>query len=153
MSHQERTFQTQAPYNKPITILQIMENEEIKETPVPAPAPTADACDRLNAARKYACEQYEKLRRAAAEQMEQVRGYADQARTQINEGWGKARVQMNEGWDKARTQVNEGWDKTCEAAKEYHKAGEAYVKENPTGSILGALGVGVLIGLLLGSRR
>lgn len=119
-----------------------MENEEIKETPVPAPAPTADACDRLNAARKYACEQYEKLRRAAAEQMEQVRGYADQARAQINEGWGKARVQ-----------VNEGWDKTCETAKEYHKAGEAYVKENPTGSVLGALGIGVLIGLLLGSRR
>ena len=130
-----------------------MENEEIKETAAPAPAPSVDACDRLSAARKYACEQYEKLRRAAAEQMESVRGYADQARAQINEGWGKARVQMNEGWDKARVQVNEGWDKTCEAAKEYHKAGEAYVKQNPTGSVLGALGVGVLIGLLLGSRR
>ena len=119
-----------------------MENEEIKETAAPAPAPSVDACDRLSAARKYACEQYEKLRRAASAQMEQVRGYADQARSQINEGW-----------DKARVQVNEGWDKTCDAAKEYHKAGEAYVKENPTGSILGALGVGVLVGLLLGSRR
>ena len=119
-----------------------MENEEIKETSAPATAPNADACDRLNAARQYACEQYEKLRRAASAQMEQVRGYADQARSQINEGW-----------DKARVQVNEGWDKTCDAAKEYHKAGEAYVKENPTGCILGALGVGVLLGLLLGSRR
>lgn len=143
----------QAPMTHLTQILQIMENEEIKETSAPAPAPSADACDRLNAARQYACEQYEKLRRAAAEQMEHVRGYADQARAQINEGWGKARVQMNEGWDKARVQVNEGWDKTCEAAKEYHKAGEAYVKENPTGSVLGALGIGVLIGLILGSRR
>lgn len=130
-----------------------MENEEIKDTTAPAPAPSTDACDRLAAARQYASEQYEKIRRAASEQMEHVREYADQARAQINEGWDKARVQVNEGWDKARVQMNEGWDKTCSAAKEYHKAGEAYVKENPTGSILGALGIGVLVGLLLGSRR
>ena len=141
-----------------------MENEEIKDTTAPAPAPSTDACDRLAAARQYASEQYEKIRRAASEQMEHVREYADHARAQINEGWDKARVQvnegwdkarvqMNEGWDKARVQMNEGWDKTCSAAKEYHKAGEAYVKENPTGSVLGALGIGVLVGLLLGSRR
>lgn len=130
-----------------------MENEEIKDTTAPAPAPSTDACDRLAAARQYASEQYEKIRRAASEQMEHVREYADHARAQINEGWDKARVQVNEGWDKARLQMNEGWDKTCSAAKEYHKAGEAYVKENPTGSILGALGIGVLVGLLLGSRR
>lgn len=138
----------------PTNILQIMENEVKNETPVtPAPAPSTDACDRLNAARQYASEQYEKIRRAAVEQMDHVREYAGQARAQINEGWDKARVQMNEGWDKARVQMNEGWDKTCSAAREYHKAGEAYVKENPTGSVLGALGVGVLVGLLLGSRR
>ena len=117
-----------------------MENEEVKDTV--APAPSADTCDRLNAARQYASEQYEKIRRAAIEQMDHVREYADQARVQINESWDKACVQMNEGWDKTRA-----------AAKEYHKAGEAYVKENPTGSILGALGVGVLLGLILGSRR
>ena len=130
-----------------------MENEEIKDTTAPAPAPSTDACDRLAAARQYASEQYEKIRRAASEQMEHVREYADHARAQINAGWDKARVQVNEGWDKARVQMNEGWDKTCSAAKEYHKAGEAYVKENPTGSVLGALGIGVLVGLLLGSRR
>lgn len=129
--------------NGTTNILQVMENDEIKETVVnAAPAPTADACDRLSAARKYASEQYEKIRRAAAEQMGNVREYA-----------GQARAQLNESWDKARVQMNEGWDKTCAAAKEYHKAGESYVKENPTGSILGALGVGVLIGLLLGGRR
>ena len=130
-----------------------METEEIKETQVATPAPTADACDRLNAARQFASEQYEKVRKAAAEQMEHVREYADQARAQINESWGKARVQMNEGWDKARGQMNEGWDKTCAAAKEYHKAGEEYVKTNPTGSVLGALGIGVLIVLILGGSR
>ena len=135
-----------------------MENEEIKDITVetegaPAPAPSSDACDRLNAARQFASEQYDKIRRAAAEQMDHVREYADQARAQINESWGKARVQMNEGWDKARVQMNEGWDKTCAAAKEYHKAGEEYVKTNPTGSVLGALGIGVLLGLILGGSR
>lgn len=108
-----------------------MENEEKIETPVPAPAPTADACDRLTAARKYACEQYEKLRAVAAEQMSSVRSYTEQA----------------------RRQVNERWDETCDKAKELHKAGEAYVKENPTGTVLGALGVGILIGMLLGGSR
>ncbi len=108
-----------------------MENEEKIETPVPAPAPTADACDRLAAARKYACEQYEKLRAVAAEQMSSVRSYTEQA----------------------RRQVNERWDETCDKAKELHKAGEAYVKENPTGTVLGALGVGILIGMLLGGSR
>lgn len=131
-----------ALHGKLMNILHSMENEEIKDTVAPAPAPSADACDRLNAARQYASEQYEKIRRAAIEQMDHVREYADQARVQINESWDKACVQMNEGWDKTRA-----------AAKEYHKAGEAYVKENPTGSILGALGVGVLLGLILGSRR
>lgn len=109
----------------------IMENEEKNETPVPAPAPTTDACDRLTAARKYACEQYEKLCTVASEQMDSVRHYTEQA----------------------RRQVNEGWDVTCSKAKELHKAGEAYVKENPTGSVLGALGVGVLVGLLLGVSK
>lgn len=117
-----------------------MENEQINDIPVAAP--TTDTCDRLNAARQYACEQYDKIRRAAAEQMVHVREYADQARAQLNESWDKARVQMNEGWDKTRA-----------AAKEYHKTGEDFVKENPTGSVLGALGIGVLIGLILGGRR
>ena len=64
-----------------------MENEEKIETPVPAPAPTTDSCDRLAAARKYASEQYDKLRAVATEQMEIVRNYTEQARHQVNEGW------------------------------------------------------------------
>lgn len=107
-----------------------METEEknVVPAPAPAPAPAADAAARLNAAREFAGEQYEKVVRAAAEQMEQVNKYTEEARKQINEGW----------------------DVTCDRAKELHKAGEAYVKENPTGAVLGALGVGVILGLLLG---
>ena len=105
-------------------------DEPIQTTtaPVPEPAPTADACDRLEAARRFAGEQYDKVRAIAGEQLEHVRTYTAGARKQINEGW----------------------DATCSKAKDLHKAGEAYVKENPTGTVLGALGVGVILGLLLG---
>lgn len=112
-------------------------NTEI--APAPAPAPTADAAERLNAAREFASEQYEKVVRAAAAQMESVRGYTDEAMKNAREYT-----------EEARKQLNEGWDVTCDKAKELHQAGEAYVKENPTGAVLGALGVGVIIGLLLG---
>lgn len=111
-----------------------MDTEEKKTTtaaPVPDPAPTADACDRLQAARQFAEQQYEKLRHATADQMESVLNYTEQARKQLNEGW----------------------NVTCDKARELHKAGEAYVKENPTSTVMGALGVGVILGLLLGGRR
>ncbi len=112
-----------------------MSNEETEKTvepaPTPEPAPTSDTQNRLSAAREFASEQYEKLRRATADQMETVRRYTQDARRQINEGW----------------------DATRSKAKDLHRAGEEYVKANPTTSVLGALGVGIVLGLLLGGRR
>ncbi len=106
-------------------------DQQVEPAPTPEPAPTVDTQNRLSAAREYAAEQYEKLRRATADQVENVRRYTQEARRQINEGW----------------------DATCSRAKDLHRAGEEYVKANPTTSVLGALGVGLLLGLLLGSRR
>ncbi len=99
--------------------------------PAPEPAPTSDTQNRLSAAREFAGEQYEKLRRAAADQMDNVRRYTQDARRQLNEGW----------------------DATRTKAKDLHHAGEEYVKANPTSTVLGALGVGLILGLLIGSRR
>lgn len=107
----------------------IMSNEE--NTPSSDVVPTPDTQNRLSAARDFAYEQYEKLRRLTADQVENVRQYTRDARRQINEGW----------------------DATCAKAKDLHQAGEEYVKANPTTSVLGALGVGLLLGLLLGSSR
>ncbi len=107
-----------------------MENEEI-QVEVPLPAPSPDTKNRLDAAREFAVEQYEKIRRAAAAQFDNVCRYTKDARAQINAGW----------------------DVTCSKAKELHKAGEEYVRSNPTGSVLGALGLGVIIGLLVGCTR
>ncbi len=128
-----------------------MENEEmnaapatpeVAPAPVASPAPSADSSIRLDAARHFAEEQYEKLRRATAARMEDVRGYTEEARRQLHEGWDEARRHLNEGWDVTRTK-----------AKDLHQAGEEYVRSNPSGSILGAVGVGIILGLLLGGRR
>ncbi len=140
-----------APDTNPLTPSCYMENEEIKTipatpevapAPIAEPAPSADSRDRLDAARQFAEEQYDRLRRATASQMENVRDYTEEARRHLNEGW-----------DEARRQLNEGWDVTRAKAKDLHHAGEEYVRANPSGSMLGALGVGVIIGLLLGGRR
>lgn len=125
-----------------------MSNEELNPTsdvvpaPIAAPSPSSDTQNRLSAARDFACEQYEKLRRITADQLENVRQYTRDARRQINESW-----------DATRTKAKEGWDVTRAKAKDLHQAGEEYVKENPTTSVLGALGVGIILGLLLGSSR
>lgn len=112
-----------------------MSNEQFEHStdtiPVPTPSPTQDSQNRLSAAREYACAQYEKLRQMASTQMESVRQYTQDARRQLNEGW----------------------DKTRARAKDLHKAGEDYVKANPTSSVLYALGAGLLLGLLLGGGR
>ncbi len=147
-----------------------MENEEIKATPELAPAPVAqpapseDSRVRLDAARQFAEEQYDRLRRATATQMENVRAYTDEARRHLNKGWEEARHQLhegweearhhiNEGWEEARHHINEGWDVTRSKAKDLHQAGEEYVRANPTGSMLGAVGIGIILGLLIGGRR
>ncbi|MBE6420248.1 MAG: hypothetical protein E7031_08975 [Akkermansiaceae bacterium] len=110
-----------------------MENQEkkVEVAEEVVAAPTSDSKNRLAAAREYAVAQYEKIRRAAAAQFDHVRKYTQEARAQINEGW----------------------DVTCNKAKDLHKAGEEYVKAHPTGTVLGGFGLGIIIGLLLGSSR
>lgn len=120
----------------PSTKLNIMENTDTKQEA------TTDTQDRLKAARDYACAQYDKLRKVTAEQMEAVRKYT-------TEQMGNVRKYT----DEAREKLNDGWDVTCTKAKDLHEAGEQYVKSNPTGTVLGALGLGIIIGMLIGSGR
>lgn len=112
-----------------------MENEDLTtvlgENITPdAVAPSEESRKRLSAARRYAADQYKKIRKVTATQIEGVREYTSTARQQINEQLGE----------------------TCTKAKELHVAGEELVKEKPTSCVLGALGIGVIIGLLLGRK-
>ena len=50
-----------------------------------------------------------------------------------------------------RTVADEQWHQTRDRAKDIHLTAEDYIRENPTKCVLGALGVGFLIGLI--SRR
>lgn len=110
---------------------EIENTTDVVPAPAPEPAPTSDTGKRLDAARQFAAEQYDKIRAATAEQVANVRQYTD----------------------KARTQLNNGLDETYKKAKELHEAGESYVKANPTGAVLGALGVGIILGMLLRGGR
>ena len=101
------------------------------ETTAPEEKPANEIKERIEAARAFAEEKYHQVREAADPYVEKARKYASDAREQINANW----------------------DETCAKAKEFHKAGEEYVRANPTGSVLGALGVGLILGLLLGSRN
>ncbi|MBX3741497.1 MAG: DUF883 family protein [Akkermansiaceae bacterium] len=48
-----------------------------------------------------------------------------------------------------RETATEQWEDTRVKAKELHVTAEDYIRQNPTKSVLGALGVGFLIGLIL----
>ena len=101
------------------------------EITAPEGKPANEIKNRIEAARAFAEEKYHQVREAADPYVEKARKYASDAREHINANW----------------------DETCAKAKEFHKAGEDYVRANPTGSVLGALGVGLILGLLLGSRN
>ena len=50
--------------------------------------------------------------------------------------------------NQAKQQAQQQWDDTRVKAKEIHVTAEDYIRQNPTKAVLGALGVGFLIGLI-----
>jgi ElaB/YqjD/DUF883 family membrane-anchored ribosome-binding protein len=48
----------------------------------------------------------------------------------------------------AKETAQQQWDETRVKAKEIHVTAEDYIRQNPTKAVLGALGVGFLIGLI-----
>jgi ElaB/YqjD/DUF883 family membrane-anchored ribosome-binding protein len=60
----------------------------------------------------------------------------------------EARAVATEKAAHLREAAQEQWDDTRERAREWHTQAEDYVREHPTKCVLGALGVGFLIGLI-----
>ncbi len=104
------------------------QNETIVETTPVADCTCQDnrelATSRFEQARAFATAKVNQIRKTATEQAAHLREFATHQSEVI-----------------------------CDKAKEFHKAGEDYVKEKPTQSVLIALGVGFLIGLLIRRPR
>ncbi len=81
------------------------------------------AVTRFKQARAFAAAKVNQIRKAATEQANTIRDYA-----------------------------HEKGEVICDKAKKLHEAGEEYVKEKPTQSVLIAMGIGLLIGLLIRRR-
>jgi ElaB/YqjD/DUF883 family membrane-anchored ribosome-binding protein len=87
--------------------------------------------------------------RAAAEG--KIKDFADQAavvKERAMESAAHLRDMTAEKAAHLRDVAQEQWDDTRERAREWHTQAEEYVREHPTKCVLGALGVGFLIGLI-----
>ncbi|MFU8892913.1 MAG: DUF883 family protein [Luteolibacter sp.] len=93
------------------------------------------------------------LREAAEEKITTAVHHAEE---KFRDTLGKAKVKSDELRERAgesarhlRETACEQWDETRVKAKEIHVTAEDYIRQNPTKCVLGALGVGFLIGLLV----
>lgn len=103
-------------------------------------ASTASA--QASALKGKAVESAQQLREVASEKASQFKATAAE----------KAEALKHKASDRAqqfRSAATEQWQDTRVKAKELHVSAEDYIRENPTKSVLGALGVGFLVGLIL----
>jgi ElaB/YqjD/DUF883 family membrane-anchored ribosome-binding protein len=93
------------------------------------------------------------LKERAVESATHFREVASEKATQFKStATDKAAALKSAAADKAqhlRESATEHWEDTRVRAKELHVTAEDYIRQNPTKSVLGALGVGFLIGLIL----
>jgi ElaB/YqjD/DUF883 family membrane-anchored ribosome-binding protein len=91
-----------------------------------------------------AVESAQHFRDTAMEKAQALKSAAVERATELRHTAGEKAAQI-------RTAADEQWHQTRDKAKELHITAEDYVRQHPTKCVLGALGVGFLIGLI--SRR
>jgi ElaB/YqjD/DUF883 family membrane-anchored ribosome-binding protein len=89
------------------------------------------AVEAANALKTSAVQKAEQFKSVATEKAEQFKTVATEKATHVKEV------------------AQQQWDETRVKAKEIHVTAEDYIRQNPTKSVLGALGVGFLIGLIV----
>ena len=112
---------------------------DLEENPFSAkraaePAPAATASPVAEAA--------ERLKRAAGSNVRRLREAAEA-------GFETYRSSAVEGGQTAPAKPAPNWDELREKAKELHREGEAWARENPTAAVAIAAGAGLFLGLLL----
>jgi ElaB/YqjD/DUF883 family membrane-anchored ribosome-binding protein len=70
-------------------------------------------------------------------------------RTTAAQKAGQLKIVAAEKASHVREVAQQQWDETRIKAKEIHVTAEDYIRQNPTKAVLGALGVGFLIGLIV----
>lgn len=105
-----------------------------------------------NDLRSAAGEKARKLAHDSADQAKAIAGRAKESAEHIRDfAVEKSKAFKEAAGEKAtrlRTAADEKWHQTSDKAKELHVTAEDYIRQNPTKCVLGALGVGFLIGLV-----
>lgn len=83
----------------------------------------------------------QQLKSAAAEKAQQFRSYAGDKATALKHDATQKAHQVKDV-------TTQKFNQSCDKAKDLHSSAEDYVRANPTKSVLGALGVGLVIGLI-----
>ncbi len=104
--------------------------------------PTSQTEQKALALKEAAAEKAARLRDFAGEKASDLKTAATGKIEAIREGAGETASQLREV-------ASERWQDTRERARELHHSMEDYVRENPTKSILTAVGVGFVVGLLI----
>lgn len=99
------------------------------------------ALETANALKATAAEKAEQYKTLASEKTEYYKAVAS----------GKAehyKTIANERAQTAKASAQQKWRESSAKAKEMHVSAEEYIRQNPSKAVLGALGVGFLIGLI-----
>ena len=131
-----------------------------------APSPSAAAADLRSAASDFAKTTGEQaanvkgraldaataLKATAAEKAEQYKAVAsekaDHYKAAATEKAEHYKAVATEKATQGKQSAQHQWDETRVKAKEMHVTAEDYIRQNPTKAVLGALGVGFLVGLI-----
>ncbi|MDP4625387.1 MAG: hypothetical protein NWT08_09650 [Akkermansiaceae bacterium] len=99
------------------------------------------AVETANALKASATEKAEHYKTVASEKAEHYKAVA----TEKAEHYKTVATEKSQ---QAKENAQKQWDDTRVKAKEIHVTAEDYIRQNPTKAVLGALGVGFLIGLI-----
>lgn len=101
----------------------------------------ATATDRAQQLKATATEKADHYKTVATEKAEHYKAVATEKADHY-------KTVATEKAQQARETAQHQWDETRVKAKEIHVTAEDYIRQNPTKAVLGALGVGFLIGLI-----
>ncbi len=106
--------------------------------------------DTLESSRAHAVKAAEELKAAANQKAEELKGSAmekaEELRGKAEDTARQFRDSASENVDQFRSYADEGWSDIKVRFDDYKEEGERYIRQNPTKSILLAVGLGFIIG-------